>query len=193
MAKYGIDNFKFEIIEECDKSILSEREKYWIKFYNSVAPNGYNLTTGGEGGNTFQYRTEKEMEETKEKLKKSLKGHYMPQEAKDKISKATKKQWEDEKFKNMMSQINIGNSYVSGNKWNIGRIDIYHKETFQHKRIFENELEQHLENGYILGLPPNDKRHNPTIKHCRFDNLIGVSFDKCNNKWKSYITFKNKR
>lgn len=234
MVKYGINNFNFEIIEECDESILSEREKYWIKFYNSIAPNGYNLTNGGDDGNTFRYRTEKEMEETKrkirlatsgknngffgkhhsektkeylrkinvgktisqetkEKLKKSLKGHYMPQEAKDKISNATKKQWKNEKFRNMMSKINIGNSYVSGNKWNIGRIDIYHKETFQHKRIFENELEQYLENGYTRGLPANDKRHNPAIKHCTFDNLIGVSFDKHNNKWRSYITFRNKR
>lgn len=53
MTKYGIDNFDFEIIEECDKSMLSEREKYWIQFYDSMVPNGYNLTNGGDGGNTF--------------------------------------------------------------------------------------------------------------------------------------------
>lgn len=46
--KYGIDNFKFEIIEECPEDILNEREKYWIKFYNSLSPNGYNMTLGGD-------------------------------------------------------------------------------------------------------------------------------------------------
>ena len=46
--KYGIDNFKFEIIEECFENLLNEREKYWINFYHSLAPNGYNMTLGGD-------------------------------------------------------------------------------------------------------------------------------------------------
>lgn len=44
--KYGISNFSFEIIEECSKEQLDEREIYWIKFYDSYN-NGYNLTKGG--------------------------------------------------------------------------------------------------------------------------------------------------
>ena len=44
--KYGIDNFTFEIIE--DKTPLyNEREKYWIKYYDSFE-NGYNMTEGGD-------------------------------------------------------------------------------------------------------------------------------------------------
>ena len=44
--KYGISNFSFEIIEECPKDKLDEREIYWIEFYDSYN-NGYNLTKGG--------------------------------------------------------------------------------------------------------------------------------------------------
>lgn len=44
--KYGIDNFKFEVLEECDISILSEREIYWISFYDTFN-NGYNENPGG--------------------------------------------------------------------------------------------------------------------------------------------------
>lgn len=44
--KYGISNFSFEVLEECPKEKLDEREIYWIKFYDSYN-NGYNLTKGG--------------------------------------------------------------------------------------------------------------------------------------------------
>lgn len=45
--KYGLENFKFEIIEECLMEELNEKEQYYIKYYNSLVPNGYNLTLGG--------------------------------------------------------------------------------------------------------------------------------------------------
>ena len=50
MRKYGIDNFSFEVIEECDKDKLSEREIYWISYYNTyLNPDDYNMTPGGDG------------------------------------------------------------------------------------------------------------------------------------------------
>lgn len=53
MRKYGIDNFTFEIIEECSEDDnLNEKERYWIEYYNSFK-NGYNETQGGEGKNIF--------------------------------------------------------------------------------------------------------------------------------------------
>ena len=45
--KYGAENFYYEILEEKTPD-YNEREKYWISFYNSVAPNGYNIMRGGE-------------------------------------------------------------------------------------------------------------------------------------------------
>lgn len=41
IRKYGLENFEFSVIEECDESILTEREIYWTKYYNSVQ-DGYN-------------------------------------------------------------------------------------------------------------------------------------------------------
>ena len=46
--KYKKEDFSFEIIEECSIEELREKEKYWIKYYNSFY-NGYNQTIGGEG------------------------------------------------------------------------------------------------------------------------------------------------
>ena len=44
--KYGIENFCFEILEECDVNQLDERERFWINYYDSYH-NGYNRTVGG--------------------------------------------------------------------------------------------------------------------------------------------------
>ena len=48
--KYGIENFSFEIIEECKPNFLDEKEIYWINFYNTLNE-GYNQTSGGNGRN----------------------------------------------------------------------------------------------------------------------------------------------
>lgn len=49
--KYGEDNFTLQVIEELsnDSDCLKEREKYWIKKYNTFEDkNHYNLTPGGD-------------------------------------------------------------------------------------------------------------------------------------------------
>lgn len=47
--KYGIDNFKFEILEELKTAEqLDKREQYYIKLYNTITPNGYNILEGGQ-------------------------------------------------------------------------------------------------------------------------------------------------
>lgn len=45
--KYGLENFTFEVIEECKEDQLDIREQYWIDYYDSYR-NGYNMTSGGE-------------------------------------------------------------------------------------------------------------------------------------------------
>lgn len=48
--KYGLDNFSFEIIEECTEEELYMKEVEWIDFYGSYE-NGYNQNPGGENNN----------------------------------------------------------------------------------------------------------------------------------------------
>jgi group I intron endonuclease len=47
IIKYGSENFTVEIIKECNISELNYYEQYYINSYNTLSPNGYNLTTGG--------------------------------------------------------------------------------------------------------------------------------------------------
>lgn len=66
MRKYGIENFTFEVIyqswdlEDC----LKIMEPKFIREYNSFAPSGYNLTSGGDGSIGYKH-TEKEILELK--------------------------------------------------------------------------------------------------------------------------------
>ena len=49
ITKYGKSNFTIEVIEEVESANLNDRERYWIRYYNSYN-NGYNSTEGGQDG-----------------------------------------------------------------------------------------------------------------------------------------------
>ena len=50
IEKYGADSFKHELLEDnIPVHYLSDREIYWISYFNTISPNGYNLTYGGDG------------------------------------------------------------------------------------------------------------------------------------------------
>lgn len=49
IRKYGKENFDWGVVATCDtKDKLYFLERFYIKFFNSKSPNGYNLTDGGE-------------------------------------------------------------------------------------------------------------------------------------------------
>ena len=66
IQKYGFDKIEKEILLEIDNEFLNEYEQKFIKQYNTLAPNGYNCTSGGDGGKLL-------CEETKEKIGKTAK------------------------------------------------------------------------------------------------------------------------
>lgn len=67
LRKYGVDNFNFEIIEECSISELNAREEYWISYYNSWK-DGYNQNPGGQNGAGGCKLNGKEVEEIQQRL-----------------------------------------------------------------------------------------------------------------------------
>ena len=60
---------------------LDEWEQYYIKFYDTLYPNGYNLQEGGRGGVPS--------DETKKKISEASKGKQLSDETKKKISEST--------------------------------------------------------------------------------------------------------
>lgn len=106
MRKHGIDNFSISVVEQTEN--LNEREKYWI---STLSPE-YNMTIGGDGGDTssspnyqnymknirpYQISGEgnpfygkKHNEKTIQKMKKAKIGKPLLEETKIKISKTIK-------------------------------------------------------------------------------------------------------
>ena len=63
IRKYGIENFKYEILYSIDdtlenvKNKLNEKEEYYIRKFNTYK-NGYNCSYGGEGNLGFKHSEE---------------------------------------------------------------------------------------------------------------------------------------
>mgnify|MGYP000968085759 FL=1 len=107
IRKYGKENFIIEPIDFADtREELNEKEVYYISEYKSLE-NGYNMTIGGEGGNTYIDKSDEEMKVISEKISTALRknngnhgqfvgpkngmyGRHQTPEAKEKISKASK-------------------------------------------------------------------------------------------------------
>ncbi len=72
--KYGVENFRFDILLICFDEDRYKYEIEYIKKYNALVPNGYNILEGGPGGG-FKGRTHSE--ESKKKMSESLKQNYI--------------------------------------------------------------------------------------------------------------------
>jgi len=82
ILKYGSDNFKLEVLVVCEAELLDYYEKKFQLAYNTIAPNGYNLVIGGNGG--------KRSLETRKKMSEAWMGHKVSDETKLKISNSLK-------------------------------------------------------------------------------------------------------
>lgn len=80
IRKYGKDNFMIELIDiAITQDELNFKEQYWIRFYNSVF-DGYNETDAiyKSGGNTYQSKTDEELNAIKEKIRQTKIGENNP-------------------------------------------------------------------------------------------------------------------
>lgn len=63
IRKYGMDGFEWTVLQECCcLDCLNQCESWWIAHFNSMVPNGYNLTGGG-GVKLISEQTRKKMSE----------------------------------------------------------------------------------------------------------------------------------
>ena len=114
LLKHGKDAFEFKLICICFDEDLNVYEKEYIKKFNTIVPNGYNIR---EGGNS-----EKQHEETKKRISEKLKTMYkdglithkngclgkrLTREHKEKISNGVKGRTKSEQCKQKLREVNL--------------------------------------------------------------------------------------
>lgn len=142
---YGIDNFKFSIIECCSVDELDAKEKHWIDYYNSTNDKfGYNFESGGNANKFMSPAIRKKIsvakkgvstgpcsEETKFKIavanmgNKHCLGVHPSEETK-------RKQSEAKKFKSSQEMIDDIKAGISNKDF----ISKYQSDTFKGQRMW---------------------------------------------------------
>lgn len=79
LKKYGEENFKVEILEECDTiEELRECERKWIKKFDAQKSSEfYNIAEGGQWGNCIIGMSEEQLKEYKQHLSEGVKQSYI--------------------------------------------------------------------------------------------------------------------
>lgn len=108
IKKYGIENFEFNILEECDISELDNLEELYISMLDTIAPNGYNLNSGGNANKVMSEETRKKMSERQLGEKNHMYGKSMSDETKEKLSKALKGRIITDEWKEKITIANTG-------------------------------------------------------------------------------------
>jgi group I intron endonuclease len=169
IEKYGKRNFSKHILEICnDKKELDEKEKLWILAFNSLNE-GYNLTSGGDGGDTFTFSINKEVTRRKHRL--VAKGENNPfygkkhsRETKEKISNANKEAWLDPEIRIKYKTALKGReapktAWKEGSSpWNKGKKmskEIREKISIATKKAMQNPI---VRENYLKGITKRDSQ-----------------------------------
>ena len=128
IKKYGIENFETEVLELCQsKESLNEKEIYWIDKLNATNKNiAYNISKGGDGGDTFTLNPNKAKIVEKLKTKTKLFWDSLNEEG-------LKNQCQKMKVKktiNDISEFKSKKKYEMTTAWALGKFN---------KRNFKNE------------------------------------------------------
>jgi group I intron endonuclease len=127
VKEYGRENFIMGILEYINEKDWRSKEQYWIKkMHSHVTQDGYNLTWGGDGGDTFSNRSDEDKKLTVQRLSKP-RTNGCSEERKAKISAANTGniawnknqkglQTHSEKTKEIMRKNNAGTTNPMYNK-----------------------------------------------------------------------------
>ena len=89
ILKYGWENFEHIILEEnVEEEIVDDRECYWGEYYQSLAPNGYNLYLGNQSKRV-------KSEEQFKKYSEIFKEKWKDDEYRNRVVEGRKRMWKE--------------------------------------------------------------------------------------------------
>lgn len=89
IKKYGLENFQKDILcYATSRTELNQKEIEYIALYDTIRPNGYNISKGGDGGDVNYGKSIVEKLIINKKRSKKLKNQIVSQETRLKLSKA---------------------------------------------------------------------------------------------------------
>jgi len=105
LKKYGKESFDWKLLFESDnEELLGEKEKAFIEKYQTLAPNGYNLTTGG-GAPKISEETRKRYSASGCKRWSDPRFAERNARTKEKIRAGIKKKYQNPKYREKMIKI----------------------------------------------------------------------------------------
>lgn len=169
VRKHGVENFNIELIEECDISIIYEREKYYIDKLNTFN-NGLNSTCGGEGCLGYKHNSEirkkisdilKNGKSNKGKSYEIIYGEKSL-EQKQKRRESVKKNWKTLTEKERKSRIDKINQGVKKNVKFSERIIKEIKDKFNKGLKVKDILKEYpdFSSSYLYSIKNNKRRKN---------------------------------
>lgn len=167
VKKYGIEIFEFSVIIICFDDERFKYEKEYIKKYNSVVPNGYNITGGGEGGG---FQGKKHTEQVKTDIRNQSKQKYIDNtELRKQIS---------ERNKIMMSnpevREKIKNGLLNSEKWKkvIEEKRIGNYKQIKHGEEAKNKISESLKKYYASNVQIDNKLGTKIKQYDMNNNLL---------------------
>lgn len=138
IRKYGVSDFIVELVEYCKIEDANDKEIFYIKEYNSLYPNGYNLKNGGS---IFTHS-----EESKKRVSKGVINYYKDKKL-DKFKNIKNIDSDIEKYIRPLSKYGEQYGwyvYIDRCKTDFGGIHITLDESKQQAIDFINTLRNYL-------------------------------------------------
>lgn len=146
LIKYGFEQHKFEIIEECLPDDLNTRERYWQEYYNVTGKMGLNCVL----------------------VESSDKKRIISEETKEKISKNNSRYWKGKKLSKESIELGIKNRiYTEEYRKKIGDKSRGRKHTEETKQIIskKNLGRKHSEESKLkMSLAVTGRKHSEESK-----------------------------
>lgn len=155
IRKHGVENFSFEVIEECDDDLANEREQFWVAKYDSFnQEKGYNLTSGGKA--LFKHT-----EKTRSIIREKRAQQVITPEHRKAISLSLIKSASTDKVRQSRRNGQANRAPPT--------LETKHKRSISHRKWCEDNREQMLMS-----------RHKP--RHCSLCKKIGHNKRNCKEK-----------